>query len=151
MNKIHFVSKVEIQKIKNNIEKDSNVFIAELFGEQLNSEKDFMAGTLDAFHLPSFYTRYLNYSWYNDYICDLLWIEEHNIAMFVHNFDSMLKNDDQIKKWWLEDLEKIILPWWDGDVVGHMVGGYPREFNVYLEIKPRTRFFKRRRQRDLRL
>ncbi len=30
----------------------------------------------------------------------------------------------------------IILPWWEGEVVGHMVGAEPREFLLYLEVTP---------------
>jgi len=29
---------------------------------------------------------------------------------------------------------EITLPWWEGEVVGHLVGGVPRGFSVYLEI-----------------
>ena len=34
----------------------------------------------------------------------------------------------------IADFEEIILPWWDGEVVGHTVGGAPRNFNVYLAV-----------------
>ena len=29
--------------------------------------------------------------------------------------------------------EDIILPWWEGKVVGHMVDGEPRGFMLYIE------------------
>ncbi len=32
------------------------------------------------------------------------------------------------------DFEEITLPWWEGEVVGHLVGGVPRGFWIYLEI-----------------
>ena len=35
----------------------------------------------------------------------------------------------------IEDFEKITLPWWEGEVIGRMVGGKPRGFMVYLEGK----------------
>lgn len=135
MNKIHYKNKIEMQGILESLKRTPNVFVAELFGIALPSEKEFMTGTLDAFCLPSICARYLDYSWYNDYICDLLWIEKPDIAMVVHDFNYILQDDPKIKQWWIEDLERIVLPWWDGEVVGHMVGGYPREFNVYLETE----------------
>ena len=36
----------------------------------------------------------------------------------------------------IADFEENILPWWEEEVVGHMVGGVPRKFLVYLERLP---------------
>ena len=45
----------------------------------------------------------------------------------------MLSDEPKLKKIILDDFEEIILPWWEKEVVGHMVGGTPRGFLVYLE------------------
>jgi len=135
MNEIRYVSKKEMQKILEKLKKEPSIFVAELFGDSLRNEKEFMNGTLDAFCFPTSSSRYLKYGWYNDYICDLLWIKEPNIAMVVHNYNIILCDDEIIKHWWIDDLKEIVLPWWDGEVVGHMIGGCPRKFTVYLEVE----------------
>ena len=48
-------------------------------------------------------------------------------------YDFMLLEDLKIKKYAMLDFEEVILPWWEGDVVGHMVGGEPRGFFLYIE------------------
>ena len=40
----------------------------------------------------------------------------------------------------MDDFAEIILPWWEGEVVGHMVDGKPRGFLIYLEDGPVSRF-----------
>lgn len=74
--------------------------------------------------------------WYNDYICDLTWIEQKEILLLIHDYDLMLVDDLKTKKYIIADFEEIILPWWEGEVVGHMVGAEPRKFLIYLEGVP---------------
>lgn len=45
----------------------------------------------------------------------------------------MLVDDLKTKQNIMADFEEIILPWWEGEVTGHIVGGMPRKFTVYLE------------------
>ena len=134
MNKIEYVTKEKMREIKARVDRDPNIFVIELFGNQLPTEKLFMQATIKAIQIP-YPDCKIDYDWYNDYIRDLLWIREPDIVMLVHDFDSILKADLKIKQWWIEDLKKYILPWWDGEVVGHMVDGYPRGFDVYLETE----------------
>ena len=71
--------------------------------------------------------------WYNDYIMDLMWIEPEGVVLIIHNYDLMLVDHFKLKSDIISDFKEIILPWWEGEVVGHMVGGKPRKFTVYLE------------------
>jgi len=71
--------------------------------------------------------------WYNDYINDLSFIEENNIIMIVHNYDLLLINDLKTKEKIMADFEEIILPWWEGEIIGHLVGGMPKQFMIYIE------------------
>ena len=71
--------------------------------------------------------------WYNDYINDLMWIEQKEIVLIINNYDLMLVDNLKLKNDIMADFEEIILPWWEEEVVGHMVGGMPRKFLVYLE------------------
>ena len=72
--------------------------------------------------------------WCNDYLCDLMWIEQESIVLLISNFNVMLTNAPEIKRNIIADFEEIILPWWEEDVIGHMVGGVTRKFLVYLEM-----------------
>lgn len=54
--------------------------------------------------------------------------------MSIRGFAKILINDSDLKKEIPSDFEEIILPWWEGEVVGHLVGGSPRGFSIYLKI-----------------
>lgn len=51
------------------------------------------------------------------------------LDIFVARF---LKDDLNAKAHILEDFENVILPWWETDVINHVVDGKPRFFSVYL-------------------
>ena len=62
-----------------------------------------------------------------------MWIKQKDIVLLVYDYDLMLTDDLKIKKNIVADFEEIILHWWEGEIVGHMVGRVPRGFEVYLE------------------
>lgn len=133
-NKIEYISKSSADIIKENAQQDGNVFLAEFYGNKATNEEDFMRQFYTAFNFPAgVIETQLNIGWFNDYVKDLLWIKEPSVIMLIYNYDDLLKHDLQKKKIWLDELESIVLPWWEGDVVGHMVGGKPRYFMVYFE------------------
>ena len=131
-NKIVYVAKEKAEEIKNCLLYNGDNFIAEIEGAKIRTESDFVRAMSNAFAFPCELPA-MKIGWYNDYICDLMWIEQKNIVLIIHEFDLMLCDEPELKKVILDDFEEIILPWWDGDVVGHMVGGTPRKFLVYLE------------------
>lgn len=47
--------------------------------------------------------------------------------------ETMLADDLNLKTEIISDFGEITLPWWEGKVVVHLVGGVPRGFSVYLE------------------
>ena len=71
--------------------------------------------------------------WLNDWLSDLMRIKQKDIVLLVYDYDLMLTDDLKIKKNIVADFVDIILPWWEGEIVGHMVGRVPRGFEVYLE------------------
>lgn len=131
-NKIISVTTNEIEEIKANIMQSKNVFLAEIEGSKIKTEKDYVRAMADAFAFP-YELPEMNIGWYNDYINDLMWIEQKSIVLIIHDYDLMLADNQKIKKLIIEYFEEITLPWWEGEVVGHMVGGEPRSFLVYLE------------------
>ena len=131
-NKIVCVTKEEAEVIKENSICNKDIFFVEINGESIRNEEEYVQAMADAFIFPDkLPSRKLG--WYNDYICDLMWIEKKDIVMLVRDYDSMLVDEVETKKIIMDDFAEIILPWWEGEVVGHMVDGKPRGFLIYLE------------------
>lgn len=131
-NKLVYVTKDEAEQIKNHALNNEDVFFAEIEGAKIRTEADYVQEMSNAFTFPHELPA-MKIGWYNDYISDLMWIEQKDIVLLIHNYDLMLCDEQKLKKNILDDFEEIILPWWEGEVVGHMVGGMPRGFMVYLE------------------
>lgn len=131
-NKIVYVTKDEAKEVKMDAIKTGDTFFAEIYGDKIKTEEDYVQAMANAFAFPHALPE-LKIGWYNDYISDLMWIEQKDIIMIIHNYDLMLVDDLKTKKNIIAGFEEIILPWWEGEVVGHMVGGVPRKFLIYLE------------------
>lgn len=131
-NKIVYVTKEEAKEIKNHLLCNEDIFIAEIEGTKIRTEADYVQAMFSAFAFPNELPA-MKLGWYNDYICDLMWIRQKNIVLIIHEYDSMLNDDIKLKRTILDDFEEIILPWWESEVIGHMVGGISRGFIVYLE------------------
>lgn len=131
-NKIVYITKAEAKLIKTNAIENGDIYLAEIEGAGIDTEEDYVRAMASAFAFPH-ELPVMNLGWHDDYMQDLLWIEQKEIVMVVHNFDLMLADDPELKKVIIDDFKEIILPWWEGEVVGHMVGGVPRKFVLYLE------------------
>ena len=131
-NKIVYVTKNEAQLIKADAVQNRDIYFAEIEGAEIKTEEDYVRAMAEAFSflhkLPE-----MKLGWYNDYINDLMWIEQKEIVLVINNYDLMLVDNLKLKNDIMADFEEIILPWWEEEVVGHMVGGVPRKFLVYLE------------------
>ena len=131
-NKLVYITKDEAEQIKNHALNNEDVFFAEIEGAKVRTEADYVQEMSNVFTFPHELPA-MKIGWYNDYICDLMWIEQKNIVLIIHEFDLMFCDEPKLKQIIMEDFEEIILPWWEGEVVGHMVGGTPRGFLIYLE------------------
>ncbi len=131
-NKIVYIAKDEGKKIKTDALNKQDVFLAEIDGARIRTEEDYVQAMIDAFAIP-YPLLAMKLGFLNDWMSDLMWIKQKDIVLIVHNYNLMLSDDLNAKKEVMIYLEEIILPWWEGDVVGHMVGGEPRGFLVYLE------------------
>lgn len=132
-NKILCITKKEVEAVKSFAKDCKNVFFSEIDGAKILSEESYVREISKAFgffdKLPM-----ATLEWCNDYLCDLMWIEQESIVLLISNFNVMLTNAPEIKRNIIADFEEIILPWWEEDVIGHMVGGVTRKFLVYLEM-----------------
>ena len=135
-NRIVYVNEQEADAVKAEALQKENVFFAELDGRSIQTEADYVREMELVMNCP--YEKsdmYLKLGWYHDWICELLWLGEKDVVLLLRGYDFMLRNNEKTKKRIVEDFEEITLPWWEGEVIGHMVGGKPRSFMVYLERK----------------
>ncbi|MEZ3427305.1 MAG: hypothetical protein K1W13_07870 [Lachnospiraceae bacterium] len=135
-NRIVYVNEQEADAVKAEALQKENVFFAELDGRSIQTEADYVREMELVMNCP--YEKsdmYLKLGWYHDWICELLWLGEKDVVLLLRGYDFMLRNNEKTKKRIVEDFEEITLPWWEGEVIGHMVGGKPRSFMVYLEGK----------------
>lgn len=131
-NKIVYVTKNEAQLIKADAVQNREIYFAEIDGAEIKAEEDYVRAMAEAFAFPHKLSE-MKLGWYNDYINDLMWIEQKEIVLIINNYDLMLVDNLKLKNDIMADFEEIILPWWEEEIVGHMVGGVPRKFLVYLE------------------
>ena len=131
-NQIVYIEKDEVTKIRTDALKNQDVFLAEIDGARIRTEEEYVRAMADAFAIPQPLLAN-KIGFLNDWKSNLLWIKQKDIVLIFHDYDLMLMDDLKTKKIIMLDFEEIILPWWEGDVVGHMVDGEPRGFRVYLE------------------
>lgn len=131
-NRILYVTKDDADIIKMNAIKNERIFFAEIYGDRIHTEEDYVKEMSNAFIFP-YELPEMKIGWYNDYICDLMWIKHKEIVLLIHDFEHMLSDDLKTKKNILADFEEIILPWWEEEVIGHMVDGSIKSFLVYIE------------------
>ncbi|MDE6847444.1 MAG: hypothetical protein K2J99_16990 [Lachnospiraceae bacterium] len=91
------VTKDEAEEIKKNAVKNLDIFFAEIDGAKIIAEEDYVRAMANAFVFPQALPE-LKIGWYNDYISDLMWIEQKNIVMLTHDYDLMLTDDLKPKK-----------------------------------------------------
>lgn len=131
-NKIIYVTREQSKVIKRDALQSKDTFLAEIDGTKIKTEEDYVQAMASAFDFPCELPE-MKIGWYNDYINDLMWIKQKSIILIIHDYDSMLVDNLEIKEIIIEYFEEITLPWWEGEIIGHMVGGTPRSFLVYLE------------------
>lgn len=149
-NEIVNVTKEEAEVIKKNAIQDKDTYFAEIDGSSIKTAADYAQAMAEAFAFPLIKTEadYVQaiedafslrrpeaiLGWYIDDMTTLIWIEQSDIILIMHNYEQMLADNIELKERIISDFEEIILPWWEGEVVGCMVGGAPKKFLVYLEI-----------------
>lgn len=104
-------------------------FIASIDGAKIQTKHDYLSIMEKAFRLPPCHD-----SWdaYLDWMCDLDWIEEKKITLIILNSARAFQQDPQMKQYMIDDFKDVILPFWEEEVKYVVVGGEPREFQVYL-------------------
>ena len=120
-----------IRSIKSTIGLDiSNCYVVELEGNTIKGKEDYLKAVEQKFLFPGkcegLWDRYY------DWMTDLDWISEDKIIIIIKSFAEFLSSDPIAKKIVLETFEEDILPFWEEEVKHVVVGGRPKEFQVYL-------------------
>ena len=109
---------------------DDKTHVAVIDGAAIPDKWSLIDALANAFEFPEEESE-LDYSYTIEYLEDLMWIREPRIVFVIHHYDDLLSGDTELKKTFDDDLKDIV-GWWSKDVIGHMVGGYPRSFRIYL-------------------
>lgn len=130
---INQVSKVEAKEIIKKLA-DEKYFIAEIDGENIDTLEKYMREIICAFHFPKGMFKNLDsFDSYNDWMRDLNWLGDYaGYALFIINEKEMLKKHQEIKNTIFELFIDTIIPFWKDEVVDVVVGGKPKEFDVFI-------------------
>lgn len=130
MNQILFVTSQEAQKIKDAALPGKNCLVVEIDGEKYPTYNDYIRYIEKLLDFP----RPCDGIWerYDDWMTDLSWLNYTEYVFIVRNYNDFLSKDTYGKQCFYECFEELILPWWESEVVDHMVDGKPMKMNVYL-------------------
>lgn len=128
-NQIYRVSAEEMAKIKQEIEKDQSLFIAEINGREMHQFDDYF---YEMYKICEFPTLPCSFDSYIDWMTDLQWLEKDGYIVIIHDFKHFLDWDRKDKENVVNYFANRILPYWQKDVETQCVGGKPKPFNVYL-------------------
>lgn len=120
-------SKVEIIKTQ---AKMRNAFVVEIEGSQISNFNEYMYFIEKVLKFPSPCEDIPER--YEDWIRDLSWFPYSEYTFIVYNYGLFLHENPREKGWFIDGFKNMILPWWEKDVVNHMVGGETKIMNVYL-------------------
>lgn len=130
MNQIIFTTSKEVQKIKDAALLNKHCLIVEIDGKKYPTYNDYIR----------YIEKLLGFPWacdgiwerYDDWMTDLSWLNYTEYVFIVEQYNEFLSKDAYGKQCFYESFEKQILPWWESEVVDHMVEGHPMKMNVYL-------------------
>lgn len=128
-NTIMLMSEKDFELIEKQIRKNENIFYAEIDGKEICNLSEYFACVSISFRFP-----HPAHIWavYDDWMTDLTWIDKECIVFAIHYYGEFMKDDISNKREIVEDFEELIFPWWEGEVMQHMVGAKPKRFIVYL-------------------
>lgn len=126
-NKIIYVSVDEMKEIK--LRFQNNVLVVEIEGKKCSNLTDYLCLMSNLFCFP---TKSRGLDSYNDWMTDLSWLNRNEIVIIIYDYSVFLNQDLSLKKCIIENFEKVILPWWESEVVNCMVDGKTKKVTVYL-------------------
>lgn len=128
-NKVYYVTQKEMDGIKETIQKDDSLYVANINGSTIKSLQEYLKIVNELFKFP-IPTRGLD--GYLDWIRDLDWLMKDGYVLIINDFSKFLNDDLQLKNKIVDDFKKVVLPWWQEEVEKCVVEGKAKPFNVYL-------------------
>lgn len=129
-NKVIRISLEKFDTVKERlITKKNKIFFVEIDGKNLPTLEEYfpIISKLCGFPIPA-----RSWDGYNDWMTDFSWINEKDIVIVIYNFEHFLQKDPSAKVKVIEKFQNNILPWWEKDVLNHVVEGKTKKFVVYL-------------------
>lgn len=127
-NKIYVTTEEEFERKFRKKERRRKSFLVEINGSEIQTWPAFLAKMTEAFHLPPS----PNSNAYLDWMRDMYIIKWKSTCVVIKEYSQLIKDDPRMKELVIRDFSDFILPWWGGEIIGHMVGGKPQRFVVYL-------------------
>ena len=119
----------EIVKIKVGLISDNDLFIAEINGKYIQTEREYYHALSHSFRFPTLAN---NLPSMLDWIRDLMWLHKEKYCLIIYNYSLFMKNDNELRNMLIGLFEETIFPHWEYDVIHTVAGGYPKQFDVYL-------------------
>lgn len=128
-NKIVYISSNQITDEIKKWGDETSIYIAEINGDNIKKLSDYLSIMSEAFHFP-FPSHSLDS--YNDWMRDLDWLDKDGYILIIYNFNSFLSHDLASKRLVIDGFKKIILPFWQENVLKEVVEGMIKPFVVYV-------------------
>lgn len=107
-----------------------NALKVDIDGAEIQTWKDFSGFIEKSFQFPT--TCEDSMDRYLDWIRDLSWLEHDAFIISVKNSKQFFANNTKLRDEILNDLEEVVLPFWESEVEEVVVDGKSKLFRVYL-------------------
>lgn len=131
-NSLYWVDKIWLQE-NENIMQNEAAHVSIIHGVSVTTKQDLIRVLSESFLFPDSIGQ-VDYVTSIELLQDLTWIKKSGIILVIYEYGEFLSAEPSLKGEFESDLERLI-QWWTEDVVGHMVAGFPRPFQVYLEVE----------------
>jgi hypothetical protein len=107
-----------------------NTLKVDIDGAEIQTWKDFIGVIEKSFRFPT--TCEDSMDRYLDWIRDLSWLENKAFIILVKNSKQFFADNSKLRDEILNDLEEVVLPFWESEVEEVVVDGKSKLFRVYL-------------------
>lgn len=104
--------------------------VVQIDGKRCATLDDYLSFIYQRLNFP-FLDRRPNILGYDDWMTDSAYFHNDIIHFIIINYNMFLSEDAEEKAKIMDKFVRFML-WWEHDVVECVVGGKPKEFNVYI-------------------
>ncbi len=107
-----------------------NILKVDIDGAEIQTWKDYIRFIEKSFKFPT--TCEDSMDRYLDWIRDLSWLDNDAFIILIKNSKQFFINNSKLRDELLNDLEEIVLPFWESEVEKVVINGKSKLFRVYL-------------------